>query len=84
MHASCDVVCFTMMISGNNIGSEGAKALAPSLGRLTQLTELDLDGEQCDECKRKGLACMFVMFVVSGVNVSNCVCMPALTLFVSP
>ena len=45
MHASRDVVCFTMMISGNNIGSEGAKALAPSLGRLTQLTTLNLTGE---------------------------------------
>ena len=44
-HAGCDVVCFTMMISGNYIGSEGAKALAPSLGRLTQLTELWLPGE---------------------------------------
>ena len=42
MHAGCDVVCFTMLISDNNIGPEGAKALAPSLGQLTQLTELSL------------------------------------------
>ena len=49
MHASCGVVClfvcFTMMISGNDIGAEGAKALAPSLGQLKQLTTLVLDGE---------------------------------------
>ena len=44
-HAGCDVICFTMMIPGNNIGSEGAKALAPSLGRLTKLTVLGLSGE---------------------------------------
>ncbi len=42
MHADCDVVCFTMMISANNIGSEGASALAPSLKQLTQLTHLRL------------------------------------------
>ena len=31
MHAGCDVVCFiTMMISENDIGSEGVKALASS------------------------------------------------------
>ena len=85
MHAGCDVVRFTMMISGNKIRPEGAKALAPSLGLLTQLTRLDLNGEQCNGCERKVLACMFVMFGVSGVNGSNCVCIPALTLlFVSP
>ena len=81
MHADCDVICFTMMISGNNIGPEGATALAPSLGRLTQLTKLYLNGEWYNGCQRKGLACVFVMFVVSGVNVSNCnhVCMPVVT-----
>ena len=76
--------CFTMMISGNNIGSEGAKALAPSLGRLTQLTHLYLRGEQCNGCERKVLACMLVVFFVSGLNVSNCVCMTVATSFVSP
>ena len=30
------------MGTGNNIGDEGAKALAPALSTLTQLTELDL------------------------------------------
>ena len=45
MHAGCDVVCFTMLIPGNNIGPEGAKALAPSLRKLTQLTQLNLGGE---------------------------------------
>ena len=84
MHAGCDVVCFTMMISGNYIGSEGAKALAPSLGRLTQLTALHLTGAQCNGCERKVLACMLVMFFVSGSNVSNCVCMTVAASFVSP
>ena len=45
MHAGCDVVCFTMLISDNNIGPEGAKALAPSLGKIKQLTSLWLGGE---------------------------------------
>ena len=45
MRAGCDVVCFTMLIPDNNIGPEGAKALAPSLGRLTELTKLCLSGE---------------------------------------
>ena len=30
---------------GNSIGTEGMKALTPVLGRLTQLTVLDLRGE---------------------------------------
>ena len=33
------------MTPDNNIGDEGAKALAPALGRLSQLTELYLHGE---------------------------------------
>ena len=48
MHAGCDVVCFTMLISDNSIGPEGAKALAPSLGKLTRLAELALDCESYD------------------------------------
>ena len=45
MHSGCGVLCFTtMMISANDIGLEGAKALAPSLGQLKQLTELGLHG----------------------------------------
>ena len=44
MHAGCDVVRFPMMISDNNIGSEGATALAPSLGRLAKLAGLNHDG----------------------------------------
>ena len=40
------VVCVCCaMKPGNYIGTEGAKALAPVLGHLTQLTKLDLDGE---------------------------------------
>ena len=42
MLAGCDSVCFTMMISANNIGQEGAKALAPSLKQLKKLTQLAL------------------------------------------
>ena len=45
MHACIDVICFTLMISENNLPPEGAKALAPSLGRLTQLTTLNLSSE---------------------------------------
>ena len=41
----CDTVCSTMMISDNEIGPEGAKALAPSLKQLNQLTTLELGGE---------------------------------------
>ncbi len=37
-------VCCTM-VPGNDIGPEGAKALAPVLGRLTQLTSLCMTGE---------------------------------------
>ena len=33
------------MMPGNSIGEEGAKALAPVLGKLTQLTKLNLHGE---------------------------------------
>ena len=45
MHVGCDVVCFTMIISDNGIGSEGAKALAPLMGQFNQLAELNLTGE---------------------------------------
>ena len=45
MHAGCDVVCLTMLIPDNNLGPEGAKALAPSLAQLKQLTKLGLSGE---------------------------------------
>ena len=43
MPTSCDVVCLTMM-PGCRIGTEGAKALAPSVQRLGQLVQLHLDG----------------------------------------
>ena len=43
MLTSSDVVCLTMM-PGCRIGTEGAKALAPSVQRLGQLVQLDLDG----------------------------------------
>ena len=43
MTTSCDVVCLTM-IPGCRIGTEGAKALAPSVQRLGQLVQLDLQG----------------------------------------
>ena len=45
MLAGCDVVCLTMLIPGNNLGPEGAKALAPSLAQLKQLTRLWLTRE---------------------------------------
>ncbi len=32
------------MRAGNGIGDDGAASLAPSLGRMTQLTTLDLSG----------------------------------------
>ena len=35
------------MIPGNGIGAEGAKALAPTLGHLTQLKELNMYSEYC-------------------------------------
>ena len=49
MHTGCDVVvvclfCSTM-IPGNNVGPEGAKALAPALGQLRQLARLYMRGE---------------------------------------
>ena len=50
-------VCCTM-IPGNNIGAEGAKALAPALGHLTQLRELDLGGECDNGCEGGGWECM--------------------------
>ena len=43
MSTSCDVVCLTML-PGCRIGTEGAKALAPSIQRLGQLVQLDLQG----------------------------------------
>ena len=48
------------MIPGNDIGAEGAKALAPALGHLTQLKELNLSGEYCDGCECRGCECMCV------------------------
>ena len=48
------------MIPGNNIGAEGAKALAPALGHLTQLTMLFLDGECDNGCEGGGWECMCV------------------------
>ena len=45
MHDGCDAVCLTMMAPGNNLGPEGAKALAPSLAQLKQLTTLGLNSE---------------------------------------
>ena len=43
MLTGCDFVCL-IMILGCRIGTEGAKALAPSVQRLGQLVQLDLDG----------------------------------------
>ena len=45
MHAGCDVVRLAMLTPDNKLGPEGAKALAPSLEQLKQLTTLDLQGE---------------------------------------
>ena len=64
MHAVCDVivcVCCTM-IPGNDIGAEGAKALAPALGHLTQLTELNLSCEYCHGCESRGCERTCIMF----------------------
>ena len=45
MCVGCDVAafCWTMVL-GNDMGAEGAKALAPALSYLTQLTDLYLSG----------------------------------------
>ena len=43
MPTSCDVV-FLTMTPGCRIGTEGAKALAPSVQRLEKLVQLDLLG----------------------------------------
>ena len=45
------VCCCCTMILDNDIGTEGAKALAPALGRFTQSKELDLSGESCGACE---------------------------------
>ena len=42
LHVCCWVLC---VCSGNKLGAEGAKALAPSLAKLTQLQTLDLASE---------------------------------------
>ncbi len=36
------------MRADNRIGDDGAASLAPSLGRMTQLTSLSLSGMLCD------------------------------------
>ena len=61
-----------MLISGNNIGPDGARALSQSLEGLNMLTGLGLEGE----CYNGGeVKCMFIMFIVSGgVNVTRCAC----------
>ena len=51
MATSCDVVCLTMT-PGCRIGTEGAKALAPSVQRLGQLVQLHLHGAYYDADER--------------------------------
>ena len=63
MPTSCDVVCLTMM-PGCRIGTEGAKALAPSVQRLGQLIQLHLHGAYYT---------VLTDAVFSGVIVSNIV-----------
>ena len=63
-------VCCTM-IPGNGIGAEGAKALAPALGHLTQLTELNLGGEYDDGCEGRGWECMCVYDVCLLVGLAD-------------
>jgi hypothetical protein len=41
------------MRAGNGIGDDGGASLGPSLGRMTQLTTLDLSGT----LRASGLAC---------------------------
>ena len=50
-----DMSTLMIMMTGNNIGDEGAKALSGVLGQLPQLTHLDLSSlyDGCDG----GIAC---------------------------
>ena len=41
----CGGVAAAWLQAGNFMGAEGAKALAPELGKLTQLQTLHLNGE---------------------------------------
>jgi len=43
------VLIFLWRTTGNNLGAEGAAALAPALGRMPNLTQLDLSGK-CSVC----------------------------------
>ena len=45
MYAGCELTCCYVLMSGCRIGTKGAKALALELGYLSQLTELNLNGE---------------------------------------
>ena len=45
LHVCCWVVVCVCVCSDNELGAEGAKALAPSVAKLTQLQTLDLGGE---------------------------------------
>ena len=74
----------TCNVLGNKIGTSGVKALAPNLGYLTQLVELQLQGEwhpptgkevqvllrrvQCRVCVSSSCAVPFVFFVTSDNN----------------
>ena len=42
---ACVGVAVVCVQADNEFGAEGAKALAPELGKLTQLQTLDLGGE---------------------------------------
>ena len=42
---SCGCAAVVWLQAGNKLGAEGAKALAPELGKLTQLQTLNLRGE---------------------------------------
>ena len=48
-----------MMILDNNIGSEGVKALAASLGQLNRLSKLSLRGIMCVKAKCVSACIMF-------------------------
>ena len=69
------------MRAGNWIGDDGAVSLAPSLGRMTQLTSLNLMGTMCDigcswGCSRvlasAGNALMMLRAVVRGGCARGC------------
>ena len=69
LHVCCWVVC---VCSGNEIGAEGANALAPSLAKLTQLQTLDL-GCEWSVCLAH-CVCMHLPLCGLWIVCTSCVC----------